>query len=73
LADGSIKEYEVLGPCIVKFSNRTATCSAVVLPGDSESLLDAIPMGEMDILIHSRRQELVVNPEHPFYAVLSLR
>lgn len=73
LADGSIKEYEVVGPIIVKFSNRTATCSAVVLPGDSEPLLGTIPMEEMDVLIHPRRQELVVNPEHPYYAVLSLR
>lgn len=73
LADGSIKEYEIVGPIHVKFSNRTATCSAVVLPGDSEPLLGAIPMEEMDVLIHPRRQELVVNPEHPYYAVLSLR
>lgn len=73
LADGSIKEYEIVGPVHVKFSNRTATCSAVVLPGDSEPLLGAIPMEEMDVLIHPRRQELVVNPEHPYYAVLSLR
>jgi len=73
LADGSIKEYEVVGPIHVKFANRTATCSAVVLPGDSEPLLGAIPMEEMDVLIHPRRQELVVNPEHPYYAVLSLR
>jgi len=73
LADGSIKEYEIVGPIHVKFSNRTATCSAVVLPSDSEPLLGAIPMEEMDVLIHPRRQELVVNPEHPYYAVLSLR
>ncbi|MDI9366589.1 MAG: hypothetical protein QM541_16655, partial [Flavobacterium sp.] len=33
LADGSIKEYEIVGPIHLKFSNRTATCSAVVLPG----------------------------------------
>lgn len=73
LADGSIKEYEVVGPVIVKFSNRTATCNAVVLPSDSEPLLGKIPFGEMDVLIHPRRQELVVNPAHPYYAVLSLR
>ncbi|MDI9366396.1 MAG: hypothetical protein QM541_15675 [Flavobacterium sp.] len=73
LADGSIKEYEVVGPIIVKFSNRTSTCSAVVLPGNSEPLLGAIPMEEMDVQIHPRRQELVVNPAHPYYAVLSLR
>ncbi len=73
LADGRIEEYDVVGPLMVKFANRTAICSAMVLPGDSEPLLGAIPMEEMDVLIHPRRQELIVNPEHPYYAQLSLK
>ncbi len=73
LADGSVQEYDVVGPIHVKFANRTAICSAMVLKGDSEPLLGAIPMEEMDVLIHPRRQELVVNPEHPYYAQLSLK
>jgi clan AA aspartic protease len=73
LADGSVQEYDVVGPIHVKFENRTAICSAMVLKGDSEPLLGAIPMEEMDVLIHPRRQELVVNPEHPYYAQLSLK
>jgi clan AA aspartic protease len=73
LADGSVQEYDVVGPIYVKFANRTAICSAMVLKGDSEPLLGAIPMEEMDVLIHPRRQELVVNPEHPYYAQLSLK
>ena len=73
LADGGVKEYDVVGPIIVKFKNRTATCSAMVLEGSSESLLGAIPMEEMDVLIHPQRQELIVNPEHPYYAQLSLK
>jgi clan AA aspartic protease len=73
LADGSVQEYDVVGPIHVKFENRTAICSAMVLHGDSEPLLGAIPMEEMDVLIHPRRQELIVNPEHPYYAQLSLK
>jgi clan AA aspartic protease len=73
LADGSVQEYDVVGPIHVKFLNRTAICSAMVLKGDSEPLLGAIPMEEMDVLIHPRRQELIVNPEHPYYAQLSLK
>jgi clan AA aspartic protease len=72
-ADGTINEYDVVGPIMVKFKNRTATCSALVLEGSSESLLGAIPMEEMDVLIHPQRQELIVNPEHPDYAQLSLK
>lgn len=73
LADGSIVEYDVVGPVEVKFANRTATCNALVLPGDGEPLLGAIPMEEMDVLIHPRRQELVVNPDHPYYAQLKMK
>jgi clan AA aspartic protease len=73
LADGTVKEFDVVGPIMVKFKNRTATCSAMVLEGSSESLLGAIPMEEMDVLIHPQRQELIVNPDHPYYAQLSLK
>jgi len=73
LANGSIEEFEVVGPIIVKFKNRTATCNAFVLKGDSEPLLGAIPIEEMDVLIHPQRQELIVNPEHPYYAQLRMK
>lgn len=73
MADGTIKEFEVVGPVMVKFDNRNAVCNAYVPAGDSEPLLGAIPMEEMDVLIHPLRQELVVNPEHPNYAVLKMK
>jgi clan AA aspartic protease len=73
LASGEVAEYDVVGPIDVRFANRRAVCSAFVLPGDSESLLGAIPMEEMDVLIHPKRQELVVNPQHPYYAVLKMK
>lgn len=73
LANGSIEEYDVVGPIVVKFKNRTATCNAFVLKGDTEPLLGAIPMEEMDVLIHPLRQELIVNPEHPYFAQLKMK
>jgi hypothetical protein len=72
LANGQIAEYDVVGPIGVRFANRRALCSAFVLLGDSEPLLGAIPMEEMDVVILPKRQELVVNPEHPNYAVLRM-
>jgi clan AA aspartic protease len=72
LADGRVLECDVVGPIKVKFANRHATCNAFVLPEDSEPLLGAIPMEEMDVMIDMKRQELVVNPEHPDYAILRL-
>jgi len=73
LASGEVAEYDVVGPIDVRFANRKAICSAFVLPGDCECLLGAIPMEEMDVLIHPQRQELVVNPQHPYHAVLKMK
>lgn len=73
LADGRIVEYNVVGPVRVKFKNRDCTTEAMVLPGDNECLFGAIPMESMDVLISPMRQELIVNPEHPYYAQLSLK
>ena len=73
VADSRVVEYDVVGPVNVRFANRKATCSAFVLRGDNEPLLGAIPMEEMDVLIHPLRQELIVNPEHPNYAVLKMK
>lgn len=72
MAAGVTATHDAVGPVEVKFANRRAMCSALVLPGDSEPLLGAIPLGEMDVLIHPERQELVVNPKHPEHAVLRL-
>ena len=73
VASGQVVEYDVVGPVDVRFANRRALCSAFVLPGNSESLLGAIPMEEMDVLVHPKRQELIVNPEHLNYAVLKMK
>ena len=73
MADGSINEYEVVGPIEVKFKNRRTVCNAMVLSGDNEPLLGAIPMEDMDVLIHSLRQELIVNPEHPYFAQMKMK
>jgi len=73
LANGHIVECDVVGPVILKFKNRDAICSALVLPGDSEPLLGAIPLEEMDVLVHPQRNELIVHPEHPDFALMKLK
>lgn len=73
LANGQIVEYDVVGPIEVKFKNRRCHVDAMVLPGDSEMLLGAIPMEDMDVLIHPLRQELIVNPEHPYYVQMKMK
>lgn len=73
MADGSIVEYDVVGPIEVKFKNRRCSVDAFVLQGNNEPLLGAIPMEDMDVLIHPLRNELIVNPEHPYYAVMKMK
>ena len=73
LANGSIDEYDMVGPVVLKFKNRQTVCNALVLSGDNEPLLGAIPLEDMDVLIHPLRQELIVNPDHPYYAQMKLK
>jgi clan AA aspartic protease len=72
-ADGRVIELKLVDMVIVKFKNRETTCRAMVLPGNSEPLLGAIPMEDLDVIIHPQRQELLVNPEHPYMAQMKLK
>jgi clan AA aspartic protease len=73
LADGSIVECNVVSHVELKFKNRRTMCNAMVLPGDNEPLLGAIPLEDMDVLIHPLRQELIVNPDHPYFAQMKMK
>ncbi|MES2778003.1 MAG: clan AA aspartic protease [Bacteroidota bacterium] len=72
-ADGRIVECDVVDNVQVRFKNRATTCRAMILPGSSEPLLGAIPLEDMDVLIHPQRQEMIVNPDHPYYAQMKLK
>lgn len=73
LANGQYVEYDVAGPVEVRFKNRQCTTRAMVLPGDNEPLLCAIQMEDMDLVILPQRQELDVHPDHPYFAVMTLK
>ncbi len=73
LATGQIVECQVVAPVELRFKNRQTTCRAMVLPGDAEVLLGSIPLEDMDVLIHPLRQELIVNPDHPYFAQMKMK
>jgi clan AA aspartic protease len=73
LADDSVIKLEVVGPIEVRFQNRRCLTEAFVLPGNAEVLLGAVPMELMDVLIHPAKQMLIVNPEHPNIAQMSMK
>ncbi|GET40912.1 clan AA aspartic protease [Microseira wollei] len=73
LADGSIINVEVVGSVEVRFENRIAIVSALVIPGEAEVLLGAIPMRAMDVLIDPKQERLIVNPKSPDTARMLLK
>ena len=68
LANGKIEKVEIVGPIDIRFENRRCNCDAVVLPANSEVLLGAIPMEDLDVIIEPKSQTMVVNPESPYLA-----
>jgi clan AA aspartic protease len=73
LANGHIVEYNVVGPLEVRFKNRRCSVNAMVLPGENEPLLGTIPLEDMDVLTNPYRQELIANPDHPYFAQMKLK
>lgn len=63
VADGTKKVCAYVGPVKVAFANRQCYVGALVL-GQSV-LLGAIPIEDMDLVIHPARMQLTVNPENP--------
>jgi len=71
LADGSRQLVPYVGPIEVHFANRSCFTGALVL-GD-EPLLGAVPMEDMDVLIHPSKQTLIVNPDSPNIALAPVK
>ncbi len=63
IADGSSHQAPYVGPVRVDFENRFCFVGALVI-GD-ETLLGAVPMEDMDLVVHPATQKLMPNPLHP--------
>jgi len=63
IADGSTQEVPYVGPIRVDFQNRFCFVGALVL--GNETLLGAVPMEDMDLVVHPATQQMMVNPLHP--------
>ena len=71
LADGTKIILPVAGPIEIRYQGRFCTTNALVLPDDSEVLLGAIPMEEMDLWLNPTRQILTF--AHPDGPVMMLK
>lgn len=63
IADGTRKLVPYVGPIKINYKNRMCITGALVM-GDM-ALLGAIPIEDMDLVIHPARLKLVVHPENP--------
>ena len=68
LADGSKKACKIVGPVTINFLTRSTVVEAIVLPGDAQPLLGALPMEGMDVIIDPLTQTLGVPPDRPYMA-----
>jgi clan AA aspartic protease len=63
LADGGKKVVSYSGPVMVRFDNRSCFTGALIL--EETPLLGAIPMEDMDLIVHPLLQKVVANPSSP--------
>ena len=63
IADGSKKLVPYAGPIKINFENRMCLTGALVF--GEQVLLGAIPIEDMDLVIHPAQLKLTVNPENP--------
>lgn len=63
VANGHKQLCSYVGPIKVQFQNRSCYTGALVL-GDAV-LLGAIPMEDLDLVIHPSHLKVIVNPESP--------
>lgn len=63
MADGSRKLVPYVGPLKINYMNRMCLTGALVM-GET-ALLGAIPIEDMDLIIHPAQLKLTVNPNNP--------
>ena len=63
IADGSRRLCSYVGPVHLKYANRQCLTGAMVI--GEQVLLGAIPIEDMDLIIHPAQLKLIVNPENP--------
>jgi clan AA aspartic protease len=57
---GGVKVFsQITEPVRIYWKDRRAACEAVVLPGEEDVLLGALPLEAMDLMVHPQRQEVI--------------
>jgi clan AA aspartic protease len=59
MANNTTETVKIAEPVQVHWKNRYMVCEPWVIPGEGKILLGAIPLGDMDLIVDPKRQELV--------------
>jgi len=73
LADETLLEVDIVGSVWIRFEDRRAITTAIVLPGTSEVLLGAYTLEGLDAFVDPKRQKLILNPKSPGNPTLYIR
>jgi|SRR6185436_15453087 len=73
LADETLLEVDIVGSVWIRFEDRRAITTAIVLPGASEVLLGAYTLEGLDAFVDPKRQKLLLNPKSPDNPTLYIR
>jgi clan AA aspartic protease len=73
MANGEVIKLDVVGPLELRFGTRRSSVDAMVLPGNSECLLGAIPMQDLDLVIFEKEEKIMINPEQPYISKKPLK
>jgi len=59
VAGGDEKGCQIAEPVEIHWKDRSMICEPLVLPGEDEDILGAIPMEGMDLIVCPKRREVV--------------
>ncbi|MDR0784382.1 MAG: retroviral-like aspartic protease family protein [Treponema sp.] len=59
VAGGGTVPSQITEPVTVHWKDRDTDCRAVVIPGEEDVLLGAIPLEGMDLMVHPLKNEVV--------------
>ena len=65
LGDGRIQTVSLVGDLRIEILGRDMTCDALVMPEGTTPLIGQIPLEELDLVVHPKSRDLMVNPAHP--------
>ena len=68
LADGRTRQFPFVGPIEFRFKGRLSLGGALVM--ESDPVLGAVQMEDMDLIVEPMRRLIDVNPSHPNKAVV---